>query len=38
MRKAWGHPDTIGEKPLILVALKSGHKLVSFLLNRRNKV
>jgi hypothetical protein len=38
MRKARGDPDAIREETLILVALKSRHKLVSFLFNRRNKV
>src|SRR5437899_4984210 len=38
MRKTWRDPDAIGKEPLILVALESGHELVSFLIYRRNEV
>src|SRR6266571_4586142 len=38
MRKTWSNPDTIGEKPLILVPLKPCHKFVTFLIYRGNEV
>jgi len=38
MRKTRGYPDTVGEKPLILVSLKSRNKFVSFLIYGRNEV
>src|SRR5712691_4381812 len=38
MRKNWGHPDAVREKPLILVSLESGYELVSFLFNRRDEM
>src|SRR5438552_18135210 len=38
MRKTRGNPDTIREKPLILVSLKPCNKFVSFLIYRRNEM